>query len=256
MPPAASLDDSGWTAEHRELHALLAERSEVLADYYASAVYFLRNPASAARMSHLGHAIRELCMHLPDALKITRFDRSDTDGKVSALVNAWERSDMPDDPDDLVECSAGNSAVVAGCHAPLPVVKAAAALVKSTRVRGNYRRRAALMIVEPDAPLGHTQAEDHPTVARWVAIYDTLLPWVHRFDKSPQPIPEAQLADDFSFLEDVIRTVLAPLDVISELDDLLASTRPHEVRPIAADAPVSKRSDAVPRQPERPQADD
>jgi len=84
------------------------------------------------------------------------------------------------------------------------------------------------MIVDPDAPAGRSRAEDDPTVDRWVGIYDTLMPWVHRFDNTPPSISEADLTDDFSFLEDVIRGVLAPLDAFAELDDLLAATRSRQ----------------------------
>lgn len=107
-------DDAGWTPERHELHSLLTERSEVLASYYASAIYYFHTQAAPARMSHLGHAIRELCMHLPDAMKTTKFDRSDTDAKVSALVEAWEKTGVPDEPDDFPLCPSEKDADAGG----------------------------------------------------------------------------------------------------------------------------------------------
>jgi hypothetical protein len=38
----------------------------LLAEYYASAIYFLLTPEAPARMSRLAHAVRELCLHLPE----------------------------------------------------------------------------------------------------------------------------------------------------------------------------------------------
>src|SRR6516225_1192631 len=44
----------------------------LLAEYYASAIYFLLTPEAPARMSRLAHAVRELCLHLPDAVGVVK----------------------------------------------------------------------------------------------------------------------------------------------------------------------------------------
>ncbi|MEC3974242.1 hypothetical protein [Amycolatopsis sp. H20-H5] len=230
MSPVQRLDGAGWTDQRRKLHALLAERIQLLADYYESAVYFLRTPSAPARMSHLGHAIRELCNHMPDAVNVVRLDRSNTENKVPALANAWEKAGLPDDVDDLPACPAPGGASD-GCHVPRSVAAAAADLVVSTRIRGNNRRRAALMIVDPHAPEGQTAAENDPTVIRWAKIVNRQFAWVHEFDKKPPHVTEDQLIEDFVFLEEVMRGVLAPLDVVADLDDLLAQTRPAPAAP-------------------------
>ena len=66
MSGASLGSDTGWTEARRRLHAQLAQRDALLADYYASAIYFLSTPGAPARMSHLAHAVRELCLHLPE----------------------------------------------------------------------------------------------------------------------------------------------------------------------------------------------
>lgn len=230
MSPVQWPNGAGWTDQRRKLHALLAERIQLLADYYESAVYFLHTPSAPARMSHLGHAIRELCNHMPDAVNVARLDRSNTENKIPALVAAWDKVGLPDDVVDLPGCPTPGSTSDAR-HVPRSVVVAAADLVVSTRIRGNNRCRAALMIVDPHAPDGQTAAENDPTVVRWVKIIDRQLSWVHAFDKKPPPITEAQLIEDFDFLEEVMRGVLAPLDVVADLDDLLAQTRPAASAP-------------------------
>ena len=60
---------------------------------------------------------------------------------------------------------------------------------------------------------------------RWSKIIDdTFFPYVHAFDKRPAPVTEEDLYRDFAFLEDVMRGVLAPLEHVAELDELLAET--------------------------------
>jgi hypothetical protein len=225
MPLAMQPDGAGWTDQRRELHALLVERTQLLADYYQSAVYFLHTPDAPVRMSHLAHAVRELCNRLPDAVNVVKLERSNTENKVPVLARAWEKAGLPDRVDDFPTCSTTGTSPDE-YHFPRSVVAAAADLVVSTRVQGNSRRRAALMIVDPHAPVGHTAAERDPTVDRWVTIIKRLFPFVHAFDKEPNPIPEDQLTEDFLFLEDVMRGILAPLAVVADLDDLLAQTRP------------------------------
>ncbi|WP_410676911.1 hypothetical protein [Amycolatopsis sp. cmx-4-68] len=236
------LDGAGWTDQRRKLHTLLADRHPLLADYFASAVYFLTTPDAPARMSHLGHAIRELCNHMPDAVNVARLDRSNTENRIPALAKAWDAAELPDSADELLPCasSAGEADM---CHVPRTVMAAAADLVASTRIRGSNRRRAVLMIVDPDAPEEETVAESDPTVTRWVEIIARQMPWVHAFDKKPSQISEEQLADDFGFLEEVMCGVLAPLDAASDLDDLLAQTRPSSPSTEQAEQPEATSPD-------------
>jgi hypothetical protein len=235
-----------WTELRQRLHAQLAERNELLAEYYASAIYFLSTPEAPARMSHLAHAVRELCLHLPDAVGVVKLDRSKSEARAAAFIQVWEDAGLPDDAADFQVCGEA-SGDVPMCQVPRPVVEAAAGLVVANRVRGTSGRRAALMIAEPHAPGGHTPAERDPTVRRWNSIIDeTFFPFVHAFDKSPAPVTEEDLRRDFTFLEDVMRGVLAPLEHVAELDELLAETARQPVPP-KADASVEGRShDAEP----------
>src|SRR5258708_37220901 len=83
-----------------------------------------------------------------------------------------------------------------------------------------------MMIAEPNAPGGHTRAERDPAVRRWVLIIDqTFFPFVHAFDKRPAPVTEEDLNRDFAFLEEVMRGVLAPLEHVADLDELLAEMK-------------------------------
>jgi hypothetical protein len=226
----------GWTEPRVKLHAQLAERSALLAEYYASAIYFLSTPEAPARMSHLAHAVRELCLHVPDAVGVVKLDRSQSEARLTEFTKAWNAADLPDDADGFRVCGAvsGN---VPMCVLPRPVVEAAAALVAANRVRGNNARRAALMIADPHAPGGHTRAERNPTVRRWTSIIDdTFFPFVHAFDKTPAPVTEEELHRDFAFLEEVMRGVLAPMEHVAELDELLAETE-RRPRPGSTDNP-------------------
>jgi hypothetical protein len=221
--PAGSGD--GWTESRQRLHAQLAERSDLLAEYYASAIYFLSTPQVPARMSHLAHAVRELCLHLPDAMGVVRLDRSQSDVMSAQFIKAWEAASLPDDPAGFIECGEVSSDVPM-LLLPRPVVEAAANMVAASRVRGISARRAAMMIAEPHAPGGHTRAERDPAVRRWVRIIDkTFFPFVHAFDKRPAPVTEEDLNRDFAFLEEIMRGVLAPLEHLADLDELLAETK-------------------------------
>jgi len=216
--------DDGWTEPRRTLHAQLAARNELLAEYYASAIYYLSASQAPARMSHLAHAVRELCLHLPDAVGVVKLDRSQSEARSTAFLKAWEAAGLPDDADGFRVCSEVGGEIPM-CLLPRPVMEAAAALVTASRVRGNSARRAALMIADPHAPGGHTRAERDPTVRRWNSIInDTFFRFVHAFDKAPAPVAEADLHRDFAFLEDVMRGVLAPLEHVAELDEMLAET--------------------------------
>jgi hypothetical protein len=230
----------GWTEPRRRLHAQLAERNVLLAEYYASAISFLSAPEAPARMSHLAHAVRELCLHLPDAVGVVKLDRSQSDARYVEFIKAWEAAGLPDDAAGFRVCSEAGGDVPM-CVLSRPVVEAAADLVAANRVRGNSARRAALMIAEPHAPGGHTRAERDPTVRRWTRIIDgTFFPFVHAFDKRPAPVTEEDLHRDFAFLEEVMRGVLAPLEHVAELDELLAETK-RQLEPRVAEHPEASR---------------
>ena len=139
-------------------------------------------------MSHLAHAVRELCRHLPDAVGVVKLDRSQSEVRSAEFIRAWEAAGLPaglpDDAADVRVCSEVGGDVPM-CVLPRPVVEAAAALVAASRVRGNSARRAALMIADPHAPGGHTRAERDPAVRRWSRIIDdTFFPFVHAFAKA------------------------------------------------------------------------
>jgi hypothetical protein len=232
--PAGSGD--GWTESRQKLHAQLAERSDLLAEYYASAIYFLSTPQAPARMSHFAHAVRELCLHLPDAMGVVKLDRSQSDVRSAQFIEAWEAASLPDDPADFSQCGEVSSDFPM-LLLPRPVVAAAAEMVAASRVRGISARRAAMMIAEPHAPGGHTRAERDPAVRRWVRIIDqTFFPFVHAFDKRPTPVTEGDLNRDFAFLEEVMRGVLAPLEHVADLDELLAETKWQPGPPEGEDA--------------------
>jgi hypothetical protein len=240
--------DTGWTDARRRLHGQLAERNALLAEYYASAIYFLSTPDAPARMSHLAHAVRELCLHLPDVVGVVKFDRSQSETKAADFLRTWEAAALPDDAMDFTVCTEVPSDA-AMCLVPRPVVQAAAEMVVASRVRGTASRRAAMMIAEPHAPGGHTSAERDPTVRRWNTIVSkTLFAFVHAFDKTPKPIGEEDLHQDFLFLEEVMRGVLAPLEQVADLDELLAETarRPEPIKAKNSDADVAGHAGPTP----------
>ena len=159
-------------------------------------------------------------------------------------MQVWEAAGLPDDAADFQVCGEA-SGDVPMCQVPRPVVEAAAGLVAANRVRGTSGRRAALMIAEPHAPGGHTPAERNPTVRRWNSIIDgTFFPFVHAFDKRPAPVTEEDLHRDFAFLEGVMRGVLAPLEHVAELDELLAETARQPERPKVEDSAEARSPDA------------
>jgi len=65
MSPTRKPEGPGWTPERQELHVLIAHHNDLLAEYYASAIYFLHTPTAPARLSHFGHAVRELSVIFP-----------------------------------------------------------------------------------------------------------------------------------------------------------------------------------------------
>jgi len=76
----------------------IAPEAACLAKYYASAIYFLLTPEVPARMSHLAHAVRELCLHLPDAVGVVKLDRRQSEARSEEFIKAWEAARLPDVP--------------------------------------------------------------------------------------------------------------------------------------------------------------
>lgn len=166
---------------------------------------------------------------------MVKLERSQSDVRYAQFIKAWEDAGLPDDAAGFTSCSEASEDVPM-LLLPSPVVEAAAELIATSRVRGTNARRAAMMIAEPHAPGGHTRRERDPVVRRWVSIIDkTFFPFVHAFDKEPSAVTEDDLSRDFAFLEDVMRGVLAPLEHVAELDDLLAETRRQPSHEEAAD---------------------
>jgi hypothetical protein len=86
------------------MHAWLAERSWLLAEYYASAIYFLLTPEAPARMSRLAHAVRELCLHLPDAVGVVKLDCRQSEARSEEFIKAREAARRPDDAGGFRVC--------------------------------------------------------------------------------------------------------------------------------------------------------
>src|ERR1700733_12573764 len=112
---------------------MLAERSQLLAEYCASAIYFLLTPEAPARMSHLAHAVRELCLHLPDVVGVVKLDRSQSETKAADFLRSWEAAALPDEATDFTVCTEVTSNDVM-CLVPRPVVQAAVEMVAASRV--------------------------------------------------------------------------------------------------------------------------
>ena len=236
----------GWTEPRRRLHAQLAERNALLAEYYASAIYFLSTPEAPARMSHLAHAVRELCLHLPDAVGVVKLDRSQSDARSAEFIKRGKpRACLMMPP---ISGFAVRLAATFRCACfPARSWRRLPVWLSPTVFAATSARRAALMIAEPHAPGGHTPAERDPTVRRWNRIIDdTFFPFVHAFDKRPAPVTEEDLHRDFAFLEEVMRGVLAPLEHVAELDELLAETKRQPEPPKAEDSAAAAGSDAEP----------
>jgi hypothetical protein len=95
----------GWTESRRRLHAWLAERSWLLAEYYASAIYFLLTQEAPARMSHLAHAVREL-LSSPARCRggCVKLDRRQSEARSEEFIKAWEAVRLPDDAGGFRVC--------------------------------------------------------------------------------------------------------------------------------------------------------
>jgi hypothetical protein len=55
-------------------------------------------------MSHLAHAVRELCLHLPDAVGVVKLDRRQSEARSEEFIKAWEAARLPDDADGFRVC--------------------------------------------------------------------------------------------------------------------------------------------------------
>ena len=54
-------------------------------------------------MSRLAHAVRELCLHLPDAVGVVKLDRRRSEAR-SEEFKAWEAARLPDDAGGFRVC--------------------------------------------------------------------------------------------------------------------------------------------------------
>ena len=65
---------------------------------------FLLTPEAPARMSHLAHAVRELCLHLPDGVGVVKLDRRQSAARSEEFIEAWEAARLPDDAGGFRVC--------------------------------------------------------------------------------------------------------------------------------------------------------
>jgi hypothetical protein len=72
---------------------------------------------------------------LPDALNITKFDRSDADEKVRAFATAWVKAELPSESDVFTQAEVAGDPEAVTYPVPRPVVAAAAEVVMSNRAR-------------------------------------------------------------------------------------------------------------------------
>jgi len=64
---------------------------------------FLLTPEAPARMSRLAHAVRELCLHLPDAVGWSSWTAAER-GEVREFIKAREAARLPDDAGGFRVC--------------------------------------------------------------------------------------------------------------------------------------------------------
>jgi hypothetical protein len=55
-------------------------------------------------MSHLAHAVRELCLDLADAVGVVKLDRRQNEARSEEFISAWEAARLPDDADGFRVC--------------------------------------------------------------------------------------------------------------------------------------------------------
>ena len=55
-------------------------------------------------MSRLAHAVRELCLHLPDAVGVVKLDCRQGEARSEEFINAWEAARLPDDAGGFRAC--------------------------------------------------------------------------------------------------------------------------------------------------------
>ena len=55
-------------------------------------------------MSHLAHAVRELCLDLPDAVGVVKLDRRQSKTRSGEFIKARKDARLPDDADGFRVC--------------------------------------------------------------------------------------------------------------------------------------------------------
>jgi hypothetical protein len=55
-------------------------------------------------MSRLAHVVRELCLHLPDAVGVVKLDRRQSEARSGELINARAAGRLPDDAGGFRVC--------------------------------------------------------------------------------------------------------------------------------------------------------
>jgi hypothetical protein len=55
-------------------------------------------------MSHLAHAVRELCLHLPDAVGVVKLDRRRSEARPEEFIKAREAGRLPDNAGGFRMC--------------------------------------------------------------------------------------------------------------------------------------------------------
>jgi hypothetical protein len=231
----------GWNDKRRDCAALLFARDPLMAQYYASSVYYLHTPSAPARLSHLAHAVRELANHMPSVMGIDRRTRRDLDDAVKVFTKRWVAAGLPRNNGEWKPNSAATDSLredapphadVANYVIPEVVAAAAVELVgEQQAATSNAYARAALMITGIDDSAAHARGQGHPRVRQWRALVDKFFPYVHAADnRRPDPAEES-LHEWFAEWEDVLLSIVRPaLDHVADLDHLLqrANTRPDD----------------------------
>jgi hypothetical protein len=55
-------------------------------------------------MSRLAHAVRELCLHRPDAVGVVKLDCRQSEARSEEFIKAWEAARLPDDAGGFRVC--------------------------------------------------------------------------------------------------------------------------------------------------------
>jgi hypothetical protein len=228
------LDTSGvgWNDKRRKCAALLDARDPLMAQYYASSVFYLHTPSAPARLSHLAHAVRELANHMPSVMGIDRRTRRDLDDAARKFAERWVEAGLPRNEGewksnspatDSLHEDAPRHANVANYVIPEGIAAAAVELVgEQQAANSNAYARAALMLTGNDDSAAHARGQGHPRVRQWRSLVDKFFPYVHAADtRRPDPSEES-LHEWFTEWEDILLSIVRPaLDHVADLDDLL-----------------------------------